>query len=395
MDAPKEHNSRSHSSSIGSCSGGITGNATPIIKSEVAITSSSINTNKQDTVCAASSSPSVVASRQADGEEDTFDDHGDKVALLKGTDQVLDKDNTALVVQEQPSSILFKRKLSEDHSHFEEDSGTCVDNSNSSEIMLDNLVDKVQLTVSSVNSILPDLPEHDDDCEDKPLLPILSAAPQPPVPPPLPPNKDTCIPMVVLAATKRQHRMPIVQNKNNNSSNHNGTNGGGSSVGSSHHSSTESVKPSVLKKPKPPYSRQCSAPSTACSSLTPPVSEGSSRRDSGAEVEKPIVQVRKNREKSPCVSFDADIVYHVPEPSSNPAGGVGGVMRARSRSDASSRFKGKIAWLRDRRELLRSSTIAEDRESAVSRSNNAVSITPASAHRPRTRSDSRQGFVEN
>lgn len=223
--------------------------------------------------------------------------------------------------------------------------------------------------------------------------------------------------MVVLAASKRQHRSPSVVQKNNDhvtntTNNHNGNTGngnntgnGGSSVGSSHHSSTESVKPSVLKKPKPPYSRQCSAPSTACSSLTPPTgSEGSSRRDSGAEFDKfsssnatsgasSTVQVRKNREKSPCVSFDTDIRYHVPEVSETPAGGTSGsagsgAMRARSRSDASSRFKGKIAWLRDRRDLLRSSTIAEDRES-VTKSNNAVSITPASAHRPRTRSDTR------
>ena len=328
-------------------------------------------------------------------------------------------------MQEQPESSksLLTRKLSEDHSHFEEDSGTCVDHSNSSEIMLDNLVDKVQLTVSSVNSILPDLPEQDDDCcEEKPLLPILpiskNSSNQGPIglqqlPSPNSNNqKPSCIPMVVLAASKRQHRSPSVVQKNNDhvTNNHIGTgNGntgnGGSSVGSSHHSSTESVKPSVLKKPKPPYSRQCSAPSTACSSLTPPTgSEGSSRRDSGAEFDKfsssnatsgasSTVQVRKNREKSPCVSFDTDIRYHVPEVSETPGGGTSGsagsgAMRARSRSDASSRFKGKIAWLRDRRDLLRSSTIAEDKE-AVSKSNNAVSITPASAHRPRTRSDTR------
>ena len=409
-----EHNSQSHSGSIDSCS-----------DEAAATSSSSINKIKQDsTAIIKNKAPTTRPSDVLKIQDRANDEEGDKVALL-----VTDQDsagenienNVGGIVQEQPSSKSLLRKLSEDHSHFEEDSGTCVDHSNSSEIMLDNLVDKVQLTVSSVNSILPDLPEQDDDCEEKPLLPILPITGPLQLPlPPTGPNSNnqkssttgsSCIPMVVLAASKRQHRSPIVQNDKNNdvtttttTTNHNGTTNGGSSVGSSHHSSTESVKPSVLKKPKPPYSRQCSAPSTACSSLTPPVSEGSSRRDSGAEFDKfsssnasasSTVQVRKNREKSPCVSFDTDIRYHVPEVSDTPGGtsgsavtGGGGAMRARSRSDASSRFKGKIAWLRDRRDLLRSSTIAEDRES-VTKSNNAVSITPASAHRPRTRSDTR------
>ena len=397
-----EHNSQSHSGgSIGSCSG------------EAEATN--INKIKQDTTASTKAKitrPSDLGLKTT--QDKANDEEGDKVALLV-TDQdsaILENNAGLEIVQEQPSSKSLLRKLSEDHSHFEEDSGTCVDHSNSSEIMLDNLVDKVQLTVSSVNSILPDLPEQDDDCEEKPLLPILPTGPiglQLPTPNSNSNQKPSCIPMVVLAASKRQHRSPVVQKNNDhvtNTTNHNGTgNGntgnGGSSVGSSHHSSTESVKPSVLKKTKPPYSRQCSAPSTACSSLTPPVSEGSSRRDSGAEFDKfsssatsasSTVQVRKNREKSPCVSFDTDIRYHVPEVSEIPGGtsasAGGGAMRARSRSDASSRFKGKIAWLRDRRDLLRSSTIAEDRES-VTKSNNAVSITPASAHRPRTRSDTR------
>ena len=403
-----EHNSQSHSGgSIGSCSA-----------SEAAATS--INKIKQDTSASTKAKitrPSDLGVLKSTQDKANSDEEGDKVALLvTDQDSAILENNAGLgIVQEQPgSSKSLLRKLSEDHSHFEEDSGTCVDHSNSSEIMLDNLVDKVQLTVSSVNSILPDLPEQDDDCEEKPLLPILPTGPiglqQLPSPNSNINQKPSCIPMVVLAASKRQHRSPSVVQKNNdhvtNTTNYNGTgngntNGGGSSVGSSHHSSTESVKPSVLKKPKPPYSRQCSAPSTACSSLTPPTgSEGSSRRDSGAEFDKfsssatsasSTVQVRKNREKSPCVSFDTDIRYHVPEVSESPAGtsgSGGGAMRARSRSDASSRFKGKIAWLRDRRDLLRSSTIAEDRES-VTKSNNAVSITPASAHRPRTRSDTR------
>ena len=140
-------------------------------------------------------------------------------------------------MQEQPESSksLLTRKLSEDHSHFEEDSGTCVDHSNSSEIMLDNLVDKVQLTVSSVNSILPDLPEQDDDCEEKPLLPILPTGPIGLQQLPTTPNNSNnnqkpsgCIPMVVLAASKRQHRSPSVVQKNNDhvTNNHIGTGNG-------------------------------------------------------------------------------------------------------------------------------------------------------------------------
>ena len=127
-----------------------------------------------------------------------------------------------IIVQEEPN-----RKLSD---HFEEDSGTCVDHSNSSaENMLDNKMDNVQLTVSSVNSILPDLDEEEE------------------IKQPLLLDKKT-IPMVVLAASKRQNMNSI-------------------------------DKPSALKKPKPIYSRQCSAPSTSSTLITPPVSEASSRRD--------------------------------------------------------------------------------------------------------------------
>jgi hypothetical protein len=64
-------------------------------------------------------------------------------------------------------------------------------------------------------------------------------------------------------------------------------------------------------------------------------------------------------------------------------------MRARSRSDASSRFKGKIAWLRDRRGVdLRRSAIAEDEASSPG-SAHAQQLQPNKAHRPRTRSDSK------
>lgn len=69
------------------------------------------------------------------------------------------------------------------------------------------------------------------------------------------------------------------------------------------------------------------------------------------------------------MSFDADVVFVEAKPA----------FRARSRSDVSSRFKGKIAWLRDRRDQTKA-TIAEHHEEE------AVAVKP---HRPRTRSDSK------
>lgn len=237
------------------------------------------------------------------------------------------------------------RKLSEDH--FEEDSGTCVDHNSASnsENMLDTIQNasdcKVQLTVSSVNSILPDLLENDlegvvnaeDDHEKEPLLIK---------------HQPRTVPLVILAASKRQQV----------------------------HSSIESVKKPVLKKPKPNYTRQCSAPTTTTTSssstlVTPPISQSSSRRNSGA-------QDQRKRDRSPCVSFDTDVVYH-----EDP-------MRVRSRSDASSRFKGKIAWLRDRRPDIKlkvnpPNPIAEDESADMT----SISVNKSQAHRPRTRSDSK------
>ena len=96
-------------------------------------------------------------------EEDTSID---KVALLET------KNEETKVILEEPTNNKNLDKV-------EEDSGTCVDASNSSAEMLD-IIDKAQLTISSVNSILPDLPEQDDvidenniedDQEIKPLLP--------------------------------------------------------------------------------------------------------------------------------------------------------------------------------------------------------------------------------
>ena len=64
-------------------------------------------------------------------------------------------------------------------------------------------------------------------------------------------------------------------------------------------------------------------------------------------------------------------------------------MRVRSRSDASSRFKGKIAWLRDRRDQQKT-TIVEDGDSGASGSGNGFNSNAGpKAHRPRTRSDSK------
>ena len=175
-----------------------------------------------------------------------------------------------------------------------------------------------------------------------------------------PQTQNKTIPMVILAATKSR-------NTNNTTSNQ-------SSSTNSNSNSTESVKPSALKKPKTTYTRQCSAPSSSSSVIVPTSSSNaSSRRNSGEN--------RKTREKSPCVSFDADIVFVEPPSaaSSNPE--QRNPMRARSRSDASSRFKGKIAWLRDRRDQQKT-TICENGDQVVQDAG-------FKAHRPRTRSDSK------
>ena len=175
-------------------------------------------------------------------------------------------------------------------------------------------------------------------------------------------NKTT-IPMVILAATKSRKNANLTTSNQSSSTNSNSN-------------STESVKPSALKKPKTTYTRQCSAPSSTSSVIVPTSSSNtSSRRNSGEN--------RKTREKSPCVSFDADIVFVEP-PSSNPE--QRNPMRARSRSDASSRFKGKIAWLRDRRDQQKT-TICENGDHVVGQ--DYSSNQPFKAHRPRTRSDSK------
>ena len=100
----------------------------------------------------------------------------DQIALLDHPHINLECKNKSL----DPSAGVILQEPIETNSldRLEEDSGTCVDASNSSAEMLDN-IDKAQLTVSSVNSILPDLPEqedYDDDEEinatdEKPLLP--------------------------------------------------------------------------------------------------------------------------------------------------------------------------------------------------------------------------------
>ena len=83
----------------------------------------------------------------------------DQIALLDPHFESKNKSsNPAAVILQEPIETNSLDRL-------EEDSGTCVDASNSSAEMLDN-IDKAQLTVSSVNSILPDLPEQEDYDDD-------------------------------------------------------------------------------------------------------------------------------------------------------------------------------------------------------------------------------------
>ena len=104
-------------------------------------------------------------------EEDTSID---KVALLETKNEA-----TKVILEEPTNNKSGSGIIPENLDKVEEDSGTCVDASNSSAEMLD-IIDKAQLTISSVNSILPDLPEQDDvidenniedDQEIKPLFP--------------------------------------------------------------------------------------------------------------------------------------------------------------------------------------------------------------------------------
>ena len=216
---------------------------------------------------------------------------------------------------------LETEKLKFQSSELEEDSGTCSD-----------LQEQVQLTVSSVNSILPDLPEEDQD------LPLKDEDSGTGAPLTINQDADRIIPLVIIAAEKQQ-----------NSS-----------------SQQRTIKPN-LKKPK--YARQCSAPGSSSSSSALLPSENSSRRDSFET----NVNGKKPREKSPCVSFDADVTIvdqdQVPK------------MRSRSRSDASNRFKGKMAWLRDRQ--ISKAAIKEDSSGEME------TYVKSGAHRPRTRSDSK------
>ena len=87
----------------------------------------------------------------------------DQIALLDHPHINLECKNKSL----DPAAGVILQEPIETNSldRLEEDSGTCVDASNSSAEMLDN-IDKAQLTVSSVNSILPDLPEQEDYDDD-------------------------------------------------------------------------------------------------------------------------------------------------------------------------------------------------------------------------------------
>ncbi len=266
-----------------------------------------------------------------------------------------------------------KRKLSD---HFEEDSGTCVENSAenmavSNEKLADDggfdlydyldHNDRVQLTVSSVNSILPDLPEEEDDeeptsgdnvvIETQPLITngvngVSHDSQDVKVIKPV----VRSVPMVVSCQIKSEAKTT-------------------SGSGSARPQLTSVLKKGNLKPTT--YARQSSVPaSSSVSSLkvttTTSSSGSSSRRNSGDQAHALIVTQSSSvgggvdpvggagtdgssgsisqakKERSPCVSFDKDVT--VVEP-----------IRPRSRSDAgfssSARlFRGKLAFLRDRRE---------------------------------------------
>ena len=247
--------------------------------------------------------------------KEVLEDNKEKENLLEDTNtkvQIVTKDVIFAANEQRKLSLEDKhQKLSS--TEVEEDSGTCSD-----------LQEQVQLTVSSVNSILPDLPEEDIKCTED-IKETESGSKEKE-------ETERIIPLVIIAADKQ--------------------------------TSQRTIKPN-LKKPKPQYTRQCSAPSSSSSSALLP-SETSSRRDS--------FESKKPREKSPCVSFDADVTIVKDHDQAVP-------MRSRSRSDASNRFRGKMAWLRDRQ--ISKAAIKEDSSGEME------SYGKSGAHRPRTRSDSK------
>ena len=317
--------------------------------------------------------------------------------------------------------IIVDEPTKQNSSFAEEDSGACchdeASKSISREISGENItlsssfleesemIDRVQLTVSSVNTVLEDLPETEDENdyeEDKsnreilPLLPQIKFEDKPAAAAVIVAAKDKDkVDSVIVPSTRttfrviranRQHLAlkasegiidPVPTSTSSLSkatSLSNSTifasrtsqlrqgvslpvsNGvtlsGSKSANSSRHNSGDSTTklPSVLKN------RHCisvtntagvapvvPATAPADTSVTPATTTTTVSASSAA----------RDRERSPCVSFGTDVVYVesvLPE------------RRPRSRSDASSRFrsssvvdwhKSKIAWLRERREQRR------------------------------------------
>lgn len=327
------------------------------------------------------------------------------------------------------------------HSSFaEDDSGACchdeASKSMSREISGENitissslieesdLIDRVQLTVSSVNTVLEDLPETEDEHdyeEDKltkeisPLLPQIKLDDKASV------GKDKVDNVIIVPASRmtfrviranRQHpalkvdgTVDTIISTSQTSLSKTGTqssnsvvlasrasqlrqvtnfplsNGvtlsGSKSATSSRHNSGDSATKlaSVLKN------RHCvSVTNTSAGATATNVSTTTTTTPTAT------LNVVRDRERSPCVSFGTDVVYvETIQPDQR---------RPRSRSDASSRFrsssvvdwhKSKIAWLRERREQRRKEGKEGSEKSLVSKKdskeedNLAASACPATS----------------
>ena len=303
-----------------------------------------------------------------------------------------------------PDPVIVVDEPTKQNSSFaEDDSGACcqdeVSKSMSREISGENItvssslleesemIDRVQLTVSSVNTVLEDLQETEDenDYEEEksgkeatPLLPqikveerIVSMKEKNPIDGVIPHPRTT---FRVIRANRQQHLGLKVEAVD--------TNGSSSSVSSSNNALFASNV--VVRTTQSRHS--AGLPVSNGVILSGSKSATSSRHNSGDSTTKlasvlknrhcvsvtstkdgvvpvvipPVVTpavavstVSRDRERSPCVSFGTDVVYVesvLPE------------RRPRSRSDASSRFrsssvvdwhKSKIAWLRERREQRR------------------------------------------
>jgi hypothetical protein len=329
-----------------------------------------------------------------------------KFGSKEGKDGKLDSpeifDLKARLVSSDPV-IVVDEPTKQNSSFAEDDSGACcqdeVSKSMSREISGENItissslleesemIDRVQLTVSSVNTVLEDLQETEDenDYEEEksgreitPLLPqikveerIYMMKDKNPVDGVIPHPRTT---FRVIRANRQQHlglKVDVVDTNGSSSSVSSSNNnalfasnvirttqsrhsaglpvsngvilsGSKSATSSRHNSGDSSTKlASVLKN------RHCVSVTSTKDGVVPTVIP---------PVTAPVVTVStvsRDRERSPCVSFGTDVVYVesvLPE------------RRPRSRSDASSRFrsssvvdwhKSKIAWLRERREQRR------------------------------------------